>query len=47
MLAQVGLERLTHPLLGRGIGEPVAAEQLLLPGERQPCDRPGDGEALE
>ncbi len=36
-----------HPLLGRGVGHPVAAQQHLLVGEREAGDLPADREPLE
>ena len=40
-------DRLAHPALGLGVGHPVAAEQHLLLGQRQPGDLPAHREALE
>ena len=40
-------DRLPHPALGLGVGHPVAAEQHLLVGQRQPGDLPAHREALE
>ena len=47
MAAHVLGDRLADPLLGLLVGEPVAAQQLLLPLQRQAGDRPAHGEALE
>src|SRR5947209_18087875 len=47
MLAEVAVDRGAHPRARVPVGEAQAAEELLLPLERQAGDRPLDGEALE
>jgi hypothetical protein len=40
-------DRLANPALRLGVGDPVAAQQHRLLGQRQPGDLPADGEPLE
>src|SRR3954454_3445239 len=47
MSREVLADRLANPLLGIGVGHPVAADQHLLIIERQPGDLPADDQALE